>query len=1812
MEIINNRYRVINALKQSRLYSTYEVVDIQKGYCTVKLHILNSKNVSKEFIDYCTLKFENLGSLNNQHMLEVIEFGIVKQIDNKKSYQKTYYYTTQYISDKEKIINVDYKISEKHLIEYFTNICKAIKYFWTSGRPYSELNTDNIYIKSKNCNIKLKDSITTELEKNEFSSEEDLNTLFKAPEYDNDEIITLSSQIYSLGIILLILSLKSKGLYEDKKQVVEVINAIQSHEYDRVNMFFCKKLYLIILNMIDSNPDNRYRDINTIIEDINNKYGTNYKAHNKNELEKLNFDIRLIGREEEVSSIKSIKESIYRYDSIKKVATVHGEVGIGKSRLLKHVQYNLSIKEEYVVHSFNNVKVNDNYSNKPLVDILKQIISMADSELINKYASEIIKFVPELAEKKSFVANNPLKGNKEKYRIISKLTSFLGEFFADKQGIIIVDDMDKTDEFTLEFFLYLISKYNKGTKIMILFSYSDGECLENKKFMEFLSSVRDNVRLELLLKPLNNEQVGLMLKEIFNIAVPFVRFTEEIYKHTRGNPLFIEETIKDIFVRKMIYIEENSGKWHKQEDDKFFLPQNMYEAYKNQIDKVDSTSLEILSTISIFETPTSIEVIKEFIQEDEAKISLAIDDLIGKGMLCRKIEDRGFVYDFYNRFLKAFIYQSISKEDKKKKHSLASGILSKYYEESDNNFINEMIYHLEKSEQYNKLLYYYMEYAEIMITLKNRLEAIKSLSKAIELVDKQYLEEEGSSSSNKMNLLIKIGDLYSEEADRTQALSYYTKAETIAEDSRFSKQQIDITLKIIDTVILSSEESQADNYIFKVKELLNNIEYTEGKLKYLKILCQKAFKEQRYDEAYSICIQGMQLCGDKYIRHKVIFNTIYCNVLIIQSKIEEALKNLNHCLTQCYDTNYHNGIVKIMNSLGVIYSDYLQDNEEALKCFKKVYELSKEHNDIYDEILALSNIGFTNFMLQDYDSAYDYFIKAVNKAKKYDYNTMIFYDYTYLGSIFYKFGNYGEAFRYFSICEEQLLRWPNQGQEAGPFYLLGFRINFTFGNDKKAMEYIEKAAKIYEDSDSILKWELEILRIIADLVINKNSSEDIVQELVRISEKITSTDGKLSILYECIIMLSDFGYMDEAKQVYEFINNNNIESDNNRLLSSKLYLKNTLSNIVYIEELTKVVDICNKYEQAQLLWKIYSEIGNYYFRQREYSYAVTYYFEACGIIADLVLQVPKEHRVNFINSNNMIKPFMRFIDIENYFESGRLFSKENSNSIIINNEGDIELLFNCLNDNKILKNKKFIKSLKRLWAFSIGEDIQDFDGLISQLSFNSIKNMELIIQYMNYTTLATKASVIIESDKRFQVLASSNKDTELPKDLSIIQRCRASLKPMLIKDNFLESLNINSCKISTNNIRAIMCIPIVMDSKLDLINEYKRNSDVYYYNDNVLGYIYIESERILNNINETTMDECIVLSKILGIIIDKHNTKISSSIDKLTGACTRKQLEKLIQNQIDRASELNTQFSLLMFDLDKFKDINDNFGHRAGDKVLQSLCEIVMNNIRQRDVVGRYGGEEFIVILPDTDVEGAKQVAEKIRVKIEQGKILGDKRDVTISLGISNYPHHSMTYEELVEKADQALYAAKNSGRNNYKVWNDNYSLKGNTTNKLSGILTGSTNQDFRNVSTLIEVVDLVNENKNFEEKVYSILGKIIEITESENAALFLIEDNKINKTFVRKQFLKEWSTLELLNENIIYNSIASGENICSIDWDNISEYDFLNIIPDWKSIMVIPLKKSQNVLAVLYLSVSHEVKEFNGDELNFVSTLGKIITTIL
>ncbi len=158
----------------------------------------------------------------------------------------------------------------------------------------------------------------------------------------------------------------------------------------------------------------------------------------------------------------------------------------------------------------------------------------------------------------------------------------------------------------------------------------------------------------------------------------------------------------------------------------------------------------------------------------------------------------------------------------------------------------------------------------------------------------------------------------------------------------------------------------------------------------------------------------------------------------------------------------------------------------------------------------------------------------------------------------------------------------------------------------------------------------------------------------------------------------------------------------------------------------------------------------------------------------------------------------------------------------------------------------------------------------------------------------------------------------------------------------------------------------------------------------------------------------------------------ASREDALTGLFNRRHFTEILETEILRFKRFKHEFCLLMLDIDHFKKINDRYGHETGDKALKELSEKLMNTVRQTDVLGRWGGEEFMLMLPETKLPVAMDVAGKIRRAVEKMSIGSDAGDIgfTVSIGVIEYNDDTLSLTEFVNRVDKFLYTAKESGRN--------------------------------------------------------------------------------------------------------------------------------------------------------------------------------------
>ena len=177
-----------------------------------------------------------------------------------------------------------------------------------------------------------------------------------------------------------------------------------------------------------------------------------------------------------------------------------------------------------------------------------------------------------------------------------------------------------------------------------------------------------------------------------------------------------------------------------------------------------------------------------------------------------------------------------------------------------------------------------------------------------------------------------------------------------------------------------------------------------------------------------------------------------------------------------------------------------------------------------------------------------------------------------------------------------------------------------------------------------------------------------------------------------------------------------------------------------------------------------------------------------------------------------------------------------------------------------------------------------------------------------------------------------------------------------------------------------------------------------------------------------------------GIVLDISDRKALenelaelATLDPLTGLYNRREMTRLLEEEIARASRYRRELALLWIDFDHFKVINDSFGHAAGDAVLRNVSERMRTGIRSVDVIGRFGGEEFVVLLPEMGVEDALETAERLRLLVGSRPVpleTGDAATLTISIGVAVFPMHGHSPDSLCAAADKAMYRAKETGRN--------------------------------------------------------------------------------------------------------------------------------------------------------------------------------------
>ncbi|GEM_PF-1577330 len=363
---------------------------------------------------------------------------------------------------------------------------------------------------------------------------------------------------------------------------------------------------------------------------------------------------------------------------------------------------------------------------------------------------------------------------------------------------------------------------------------------------------------------------------------------------------------------------------------------------------------------------------------------------------------------------------------------------------------------------------------------------------------------------------------------------------------------------------------------------------------------------------------------------------------------------------------------------------------------------------------------------------------------------------------------------------------------------------------------------------------------------------------------------------------------------------------------------------------------------------------------------------------------------------------------------------------------------------------------------------------------------------------------------------------------------------------------------------------------LDYSSQFTRkdSSSVYKF-DEYSYFLIFETQLLINPYWSITGEFTTFLENIFSFLNNLYILTQENMYDPLTKVLVRNNFLNKLKNALSKVSS----GTLLFIDIDNFKSINDLYSHDFGDKVLSKVANIIKNSIRKPDIVGRYGGEEFLVFIPSILDDAARIIAERIRINIMNESIINEQK-ITVTIGISSYPKDSIFSDILISKAEIANRFGKISGKNRIAIYNDQISFDSFSKQYINGLIVRDPIKTSENTKILIELLELAStKNINFIDRLKGSFN-LIQKTILFDCYLVVLKKDLFLSNLIEKDKDRFKEFIEKIAEQPSFGVIMIGNSIFHFNKVNIHDYTFC--IGNFKNF---PYLQAHNTLFQLYCS---------------------------
>lgn len=1798
MDFFNGQYKTVELLREDKYGCEYVVRDIYKDNMLKRLRIIDYVSETKYFIEYMKSNYYDYLNIIHPNIAEFHYFNRIRVINARPVVSNKFYYTYEHYEGIDLLSYAKNKNFDQ-LLEITRQLCAAFKYIHLRGMLFCNIDISKIHVIENKDNIQVKISsipYKTPVRENMLIDGE--NMYFKAPEVIQYSEYTKQSDIYMLGVIMFhILTGMSLDGSSFKDRVEKALYNPQSKLYSILN---------VVKKCTSADVMERYKSVDEIIEDINESLNLSLNITDKKYIETFPiYPTSLVARENFMRYIvEHIHKSFIEDDELKMVV-ITGSPGTGKGAFLYALEKRIFQEgEDGVYIDLKQISYQKFYV---VTEIIKNLIKYVSKDLIDKYQDGLGYILPEIIKNDDFMPFFSDDEEKEKHKLVYRLGNFILEASIKQPFILMIKGFEYMDEASKDVFYYIVRNQGRS-KLFYVISF-DNDIFKEEAISHIKQLSGDDSVNEIHLSNLNIHETADLIRILLGIEDVPVDFIAQVYKETDGNPYLVHETIYSLYVDRYIYVND-MGHWvfDKADLTRINLDISPDEILQNKISKLEPNKRKMLDVISIFNSAVSVDVLENMIDMSFEEVSLLVEGLVSANILSRKVDDWGISLDFNSMTIKKNIYLSLDELTKYRYHDKASRILEDKFTKEKRENKDELIYHMTKSGRCDEAIDYLVISAE---------EASKKglIKQAIQFLEQGYSYfSENNISFKKTAICHRLGDLYCKIDELDKALEYYNEAKYNSEKNEDTKSLADAHIKMVKLFYKLNDVKSCLQHSAAAKRIIRSIGYKKGMLDLILALSELMIYRRKYNSHTRIIEKALKSIDEDEKYYWAMLKSVYGRILAKIGCFDEALKHLEESVEVLENLKEYDGLIPALNSLGTIYYEDYYDIEKATNYFQKSLYICQRANNYSFMSYSYNNLAEMYREKDKFKESLEYYNKALEIIEKTHIKYSEIMTYINQSLVNIELEDYKRSLKCMEKAEVILNESKNLGEAIQYYYICKAVFYYNIGYFQKAMTYAQKSV------DMCISWGVEanfealyIIKLCKAQLYRDMDFDNLMDFTMELYANRKYKLGRRAC-HSFAELFIDQHRLDEAIRFLNLSEEYSSKINTKHLEIQLKYLSAIASKENERKDKLMIIASSDKtIESNEIKWKLYKTLGRELYNQGEQHEALKCFITSINSLKILVEGVPDEYKVKFLLSHKRYTVKENLLDVaQKITGKSILYGTSLLGGEIKDMKKTMGEYFDYAKFKDIVQkdNIGFLKKNIDLDKGVMSRFLLDLFATVNSLGQNVEDNLDVMMKMLMELTQAKNGFLaILDEENNIKMLSTQIKNENNAFYKYIMDQARQKNESIVITDAF-DYRNKTKDSIIPKDICAVFCIPVAWSGNDDgLYNDRRKYKET----NKISGYIYLDTDTIINNFTQETCKLCEVLSKILHVLIENYNLKKISGIDKLTNLYTRKYFELALQNEIYISSTTEGQLSLIMIDIDKFKQVNDRFGHQRGDEILQKVAAIVMDSVRKTDICARYGGEEFIILLPRTGIEGAYSLAEKIRNKVENAKLLGYHTPVTISLGIATYPDHSSWMRDLIDKADQALYHSKENGRNRTTVFDINMIRTVKRVDKLAGIISGNMVEDQRNVETMLEVLELQrSKDASLDEKLNEFLGKVIEISEADIGYIFILDDNKktVNE-ILRKNINKKNMDSIPYNDQILQKVIESMSGEYLIDWTGNAPLDPYTGLPNWQSKMVIPFVYGEKIYAVLYLSVELRYKEFDANIFNFITRLCEIITPV-